>query len=53
MIPFTAEQFFEVFAAYNRGIWPAQLVLVGLAGGHLAGAPHSSFSYAPASRRIA
>ena len=32
MIPFTAEQFFEVFAAYNRGIWPAQLVLVGLAG---------------------
>jgi hypothetical protein len=31
MIPFTAEQFFEAFAEYNRGIWPAQLVLFGLA----------------------
>jgi hypothetical protein len=31
MIPFTAEQFFEAFAAYNRGIWPAQLGLLSLA----------------------
>ncbi len=25
-IPFTAEQFFEVFAAYNAAIWPVQIV---------------------------
>lgn len=31
MIPFTAEQFFEVFAAYNAAIWPAQWVLTALA----------------------
>ena len=26
MLPFTLEQFFEVFAAYNKAIWPAQIV---------------------------
>ena len=25
-VPFTAEQFFEVFAAYNAAIWPVQIV---------------------------
>jgi hypothetical protein len=30
-IPFTVEQFFEVFARYNRAIWPGQFVLVVLA----------------------
>lgn len=25
-IPFTAKQFFEVFAAYNAAIWPAQII---------------------------
>lgn len=28
--PFTADQFFEVFSAYNRAVWPAQLMLLGL-----------------------
>lgn len=27
-LPFTREQFFEVFAAYNTAVWPAQFVLV-------------------------
>lgn len=31
MIPFTTEQFLEVFAAYNRAIFPMQLILVCLA----------------------
>lgn len=26
MLPFTVEQFFAVFAAYNQAIWPAQVV---------------------------
>lgn len=26
MLPFTVEQFFSVFAAYNQAIWPAQVV---------------------------
>jgi hypothetical protein len=26
MLPFTADQFFSVFAAYNTAIWPAQIV---------------------------
>jgi hypothetical protein len=26
VLPFTAEQFFEVFGAYNNAIWPAQVV---------------------------
>ncbi len=25
-VPFTSEQFFEVFAAYNAAIWPAQII---------------------------
>jgi hypothetical protein len=32
MLPFTREQFFEVFAAYNQAIWPAQVVAYLLAG---------------------
>jgi len=28
--PFTPEQFQEVFAAYNRAVWPAQLVALGV-----------------------
>jgi hypothetical protein len=28
MLPFTREQFFEVFAAYNRAVFPAQVVLL-------------------------
>lgn len=31
MMPFTVEQFLAVFSAYNEAVWPAQLVLVGLA----------------------
>lgn len=30
-LPFSREQFFEVFAAYNTAVWPAQVVLGGLA----------------------
>jgi Family of unknown function (DUF6064) len=30
-LPFTAEQFFGVFEAYNNAVWPAQLVLLALA----------------------
>jgi hypothetical protein len=30
MLPFTREQFFAVFVAYNDAIWPAQLVAYGL-----------------------
>ncbi len=30
MLPFTPEQFFAVFAAYNQAIWPAQIVAYGL-----------------------
>ena len=30
-LPFTPEQFFGVFAAYNEAVWPAQIVLVALA----------------------
>ena len=29
-LPFTVEQFFGAFAAYNRGVWPAQPVLLAL-----------------------
>ena len=40
-IPFTIEQFYGVFRAYNIGVWPAQwfLVLLGLAMVVLAPAP--------------
>lgn len=31
MLPFTSEQFFGVFGAYNEAVWPAQLVLLALA----------------------
>ncbi len=27
MLPFTTEQFFDVFAAYNRAIWPVHVVI--------------------------
>ena len=30
-LPFTREQFFDVFAAYNLAVWPAQLVLAAVA----------------------
>jgi hypothetical protein len=30
-LPFTQEQFFEVFVRYNLAVWPAQLALLGLA----------------------
>ncbi len=30
-LPFTVEQFFQVFESYNRTIWPMQLVACGLA----------------------
>ncbi len=30
-LPFTAEQFFDVFRVYNETLWPIQIVLVGLA----------------------
>ena len=30
-MPFTTQQFFEVFARYNIAVWPAQLVLNALA----------------------
>jgi hypothetical protein len=30
-LPFTVEQFFEVFVRYNQGVWPMQVVLVALA----------------------
>jgi Family of unknown function (DUF6064) len=29
-IPFTAEQFYGVFSAYNAGVWPMQLLLMAL-----------------------
>jgi hypothetical protein len=35
-MPFTVEQFFDVFARYNAGVWPAQLVLNALAVGVVA-----------------
>lgn len=38
MIPFTREQFFEVFAAYNGAVWPTQLALYALALGLVAAA---------------
>lgn len=30
-LPFTVDQFFEVFRQYNTGVWPAQVLLVALA----------------------
>ena len=31
MMPFTVEQFLDVFARYNGGVWPAQIVLYAVA----------------------
>jgi hypothetical protein len=31
VLPFTSEQFFAVFGAYNEAVWPAQLFLLALA----------------------
>jgi hypothetical protein len=31
VLPFTSEQFFAVFGAYNESVWPAQLFLLALA----------------------
>lgn len=31
VLPFTAEQFFDVFRAYNQAVWPAQVFLLVLA----------------------
>lgn len=31
MLPFTREQFFDVFVSYNEGIWPAQILLLAVA----------------------
>lgn len=31
MLPFTREQFFDVFARYNEAVWPAQVVLPAIA----------------------
>lgn len=31
MLPFTAEQFFDVFRAYNEAVWPAPVLLLALA----------------------
>ncbi len=35
-IPFTVEQFYGVFRAYNRAVWPAQIALVVLAAAAIA-----------------
>ncbi|MFZ0750450.1 MAG: DUF6064 family protein, partial [Pyrinomonadaceae bacterium] len=31
MIPFTVDQFLNVFARYNEAVWPAQIVLYAIA----------------------
>ena len=48
-LPFTPEQFFQVFALYNRGVWPMQFVLNAFALACIALLFHSS---ATASRGI-
>jgi hypothetical protein len=30
-LPFTIDQFLDVFRRYNSAVWPSQLVLLGLA----------------------
>lgn len=35
MLPFTVDQFFSVFAAYNKAIWPAQIIAYLLGAGAL------------------
>ncbi|MGE3701698.1 MAG: DUF6064 family protein [Hyphomicrobiaceae bacterium] len=51
MLPFTIDQFFGVFAAYNISIWPAQVGAYGVAALALWGiaARHSSGSRVAAS----
>ncbi len=36
-VPFTADEFFRVFEAYNRSVWPAQLLLLAAALAALSG----------------
>ena len=48
VLPFTVEQFFAVFEAYDRAVWPAQLVTYGLAAVVVA----PLFRRAPGSDRI-
>lgn len=31
VLPFSSEQFYEVFRAYNEAVWPAQVILLGMA----------------------
>jgi hypothetical protein len=47
MLPFTVDQFFSVFGAYNTAIWPAQVV------GYLLGAASiwAVFAFHPWARR--
>ncbi|RJQ84622.1 MAG: hypothetical protein C4519_04605 [Desulfobacteraceae bacterium] len=44
-LPFTAEQFFDLFGQYNEAVWPAQVVLnllaLGAIGLWIQGRPHS------------
>jgi hypothetical protein len=47
-LPFTVEQFFDVFRRYNEAVWPAQWVLLALAGGAVV----LSFRDRPADRRV-
>ncbi len=35
-LPFTTDQFFDVFRRYNEAVWPAQWALLGLAGAAIA-----------------
>lgn len=50
MLPFTREQFFEVFGAYNAAVWPAQWLAYGLGAVAVAAVLRAS---APASRVVA
>jgi hypothetical protein len=54
MIPFTADQFLNVFAKYNIAIWPAQIffyaVALGAIGLALQRSRHFSPSISPGSR---
>lgn len=50
IMPFTTQQFFEVFSAYNAAIWPAQVVAYALG---LAAVMSLWLASAPAPRFIA
>lgn len=41
-LPFTREQFFDIFAAYNAAVWPAQWIAYGIGAIALAGALRAS-----------